>query len=454
MLLATFRISDGKIGCRIRDNLKGKHHTKSLTGTQTNQVWSKVAEKMNEKKKQTENFRDKLLVAFAASNIALGKLDNPHLRSFLQWLIDSPKMDVKVPSPRTFSRNLRNKYFHVRNKIKRDINDNDCFFLIDETPDAESRNVVNVMVGKLDGKECKPRLIHVAFPNVVNIETIQKIVMDTCGILWKGNMYPHLKLIISDQAAYMIKAVKQLKKNISFHKSNLLHVSCVVHAIHLVCESIKKENVLVNTFLSKEKKFFKKSGKKKRLFRTVTGIKLPPFPIEMRWGSWLSCVNYHLLGKNFEKIKSFFLRAISDHDIGNSDELQALQQILRSQKLSQDMFSLSKFSKIPEIIKQLETRSLELVKQQELIKEFQMIIRGTVHERVFLNSLSKNPDYDVVTGESQSLSDRMNFKFCPLVNCEIERSFSVYRDLLTDKRRKFTKQNLKYMMVLKCNADL
>lgn len=264
-----------------------QQHISASNDGQTVQTIDDVVKKMNEKETEEEQFRDRLLTALTCSNIPVTKLLLPSFRNFIQWLVDSQKMEVKVPHPRTLNRNLGLKCEKIVDKIKRRIDGKDVYILIDETPDAESRNVINVMVGVLDGQESKPMLVNVTFKKHVNNVTIQKVVMETCAILWPSKVFfPHLKLIVSDQAAYMLLAVRKLKENVSF--PNLLHVTCLIHAVHLVCDSIRKTHSTLNTFFSREKKVFKNSGKKKRLLKSITCLNIIPFPILIRWGSWLN----------------------------------------------------------------------------------------------------------------------------------------------------------------------
>ena len=42
------------------------------------------------------------------------------------------------------------------------------------------------------------------------------------------------------------------------------------------------------------------------------------------------------------------------------------------------------------------------------------------------------------------------FKFAPLTSCDVERSFSVYKGVLTDKRTSFTPENLEMYLVTHC----
>lgn len=68
------------------------------------------------------------------------------------------------------------------------------------------------------------------------------------------------------------------------------HITCYVHAINLVCKSIGEHFTLVSMLIIQTKKWFRKASTRKRAFRDLTEIPLSPFPITIRFGSWLNCV--------------------------------------------------------------------------------------------------------------------------------------------------------------------
>ena len=75
----------------------------------------------------------------------------------------------------------------------------------------------------------------------------------TAYILQTSGNTPHERviLIITNAAPYMVAAFKILNQSIL---SKSIHVICVVHAIHCVCEVIREENVNINRFVSLMKK--------------------------------------------------------------------------------------------------------------------------------------------------------------------------------------------------------
>lgn len=77
--------------------------------------------------------------------------------------------------------------------------------------------------------------------------------------------------------------------------------------------------------------------------------------------------------------------------------------------------------------------------------------------------LEKNPGYDffkmiagVLQGTSNTFPEGMGpgdlamLKYCPTTSVDRERSFNIYRNILSDKRQSFTQENLKQLMLCHC----
>ena len=52
--------------------------------------------------------------------------------------------------------------------------------------------------------------------------------------------------------------------------------------------------------------------------------------------------------------------------------------------------------------------------------------------------------------EGWSASDVASLKYCPVQLVDVERSFSVYKTILTDRRTNFTEENLSKVMICHC----
>ena len=68
---------------------------------------------------------------------------------------------------------------------------------------------------------------------------------------------------------------------------HLLHVTCAAHGIQRVIEEVRSYNTLADQFVSNIKKVFVKCSRRKRLYKEITNLPLPPEPIVTRWNTWL-----------------------------------------------------------------------------------------------------------------------------------------------------------------------
>lgn len=64
-----------------------------------------------------------------------------------------------------------------------------------------------------------------------------------------------------------------------------------------------------------------------------------------------------------------------------------------------------------------------------------------------------------INGTSQILPEEVsaemapNFKFCPVTSVDVERSFSAYKLVLSDKRHKFAPENLEKYVIVYCHKN-
>ena len=55
--------------------------------------------------------------------------------------------------------------------------------------------------------------------------------------------------------------------------------------------------------------------------------------------------------------------------------------------------------------------------------------------------------------ENISRENINKYKFAPLTSCDVERSFSAYKMLFSEKRQKLTVNNMEKLMVIYCNTN-
>jgi len=150
----------------------------------------------------------------------------------------------------------------------------------DETTDMQGRAMTAILAGPLDGESLdRPFLIHVLdVVNSNNVTLQQAIVKALHGALGEDLDYNKVKLLVTDGAAYCLKAGKGLK--VLF--PNLIHLTCLAHALSRVAELARVTYPKVNLLISETKKVFVKSSQRKREFAASCKVPLPPEPVVTR----------------------------------------------------------------------------------------------------------------------------------------------------------------------------
>ena len=159
------------------------------------------------------------------------------------------------------------------------------------------RSVANVLIGKLDGKMYHPpHLVTCEFmeapPNNESITTLIEESLDNLGILGIGRAQDRnlFKALLSDAAAYMVKTGKNLKECYQ----SLIHITCLVHALHRVCEQVRAMLSKLNKLITTVKQIYRKSPKRMAEWKAAySKVPLPPRPILTRWGTWVEAGIYY-----------------------------------------------------------------------------------------------------------------------------------------------------------------
>ena len=71
-----------------------------------------------------------------------------------------------------------------------------------------------------------------------------------------------------------------------------------------------------------------------------------------------------------------------------------------------------------------------------------------------LSSLAKNPDYNSFRNSNKSFEHQFITMYAPYVSVDVERSFSMYRDILTDKRTNLSDDNIEKYNIVYYNSFL
>ncbi|KAJ4438703.1 hypothetical protein ANN_14650 [Periplaneta americana] len=277
------------------------------------------------------------------------------------------------------------------------------------------------------------------------------------GVRRLPNIWQKL-VIYTDAAPYMITAIKLLKV---FYPA-LLHITCLAHAMNRVAKTIRLEYPQVNKLVSTIKKVFIKAPTRIQLFREqLPNVPLPPEPILTRWGTWLQAVEYY--SKHLEDIKNFVLKLGED-----AVSTTSAKKLLQDPTIARDIaFIKSHYVFLVPIINALESSGKPDYMQLGLIEEVTEkinLVPGYVGEKVsekLKSVLQKNPRLTVLRTVADILAGKTpehecavplhlipTFKYAQVSSVDLERSFSAYKMVLSEKRCSFSMENLEKVLVV------
>ena len=134
-------------------------------------------------------------------------------------------------------------------------------------------------------------------------------------------------VLVTDGARYM-KLVGQI---LCSTFNNLIHITCLSHALHNVCESIVSDFSDCNRLISCGKKIFLKSNQRRNEFKVMyKGVPLPPEPVRTRWGSWLRSVEYY--SKHYNQFSDF----VNSLDSNDSIYIKEAKDVMKNSELSNE----------------------------------------------------------------------------------------------------------------------
>ncbi|PSN35166.1 hypothetical protein C0J52_23486 [Blattella germanica] len=242
-----------------------------------------------------------LCKAFLSPDIPLYKLKSPELRTFL-----TKYTNFETPAESTLRKlYVPACYEQMLEKIRAraECQNKKIWVSMDESPDSTGRKVGKVVVGALENNEIvSKRYFQLACREISasNHVTMAHLFNESLQLIWlNGVKFDNVLLLLTDAAPYMKKAAEGL--SVSF--PNMIHVTCIVHGLHRVCEQVRALYPEVDKLISIGINVFVKAPMKIDLFEAKNpDLALPPILIVTHWGTWLESVVYY--ADNFENIKS------------------------------------------------------------------------------------------------------------------------------------------------------
>jgi hypothetical protein len=445
----------------VTQHLKTDKHTRSVN-RHKNATTSKIQQQVTLYSKKCTFSKD-LCKALLSANIPLNKVNNKDFRLFMEKYTNK-----EIPDESTLRKNYVNDiYVEIMNKIRSNIIGHKIWVSVDETTDVQGRYIANVIIGTLEvNKPGQVYLLNSEMLEKTNYSTITKVFDQSMFLLWPdGIRHDDVLLFLSDAAPYMVKA----GKTIGALYSKMVHVTCLAHGIHRVAEEIRGRFTKVDKLISKVKQIFLKCPARVFFFKNrAPNVPLPPEPIITRWGTWLRAASYYCT--YFQEIKNIVLELNQNDAIS----IKEVQKILNNPSLETDLVYIhTNFGYLPDTIEKLENQGLPLATSIEIVRNISEKLNsvsgntGMLINEKFKNVLAKNKGFEfiqqisnilidektVIEGlpEELSIQDFIYFKYAPITSVDVERSFSIYKNLLSSNRRSFEFENLKKSFIVQCN---
>jgi hypothetical protein len=213
------------------------------------------------------------------------------------------------------------------------------------------------------------------------------------------------------------------------------------------------------------KKIFLKAPYRVSLYKELYPLlPLPPAPVITRWGTWIEASSFYF--NNLDDIKN----VVSSLPDDASSIIECKNLLLKSSLQPQLNFIEEHFTTLPHAITSFETQNLSLKeslsKFDEILNNLKLISGefGDRVQRKLQIVFNKNPDlnmlYQIYSQKCNDVANEQYQKFIPyfdhppLSSCDVERSFSIFKDILTPKRNRLTEENLEKLVVISANKNV
>lgn len=410
-------------------------------------------------------FNMDLCRALISANIPLNKLQNTEFRNFLQIYTQKD-----IPNESTLRKfYLDECYEEMMKNIRQRVFLKKIWISIDETTDAEGRQIANAIIGTLEEDRAGDIfLLNTDVLEKTNHSTVCKFFDKSLSILWPdGIKHDDVLLFLSDAAPYMVKCGKTL--NALYSK--MIHVTCAAHGLHRTSEEVRGQFSTIDKIVSNVKKIFKKAPSRIQIFKShAPNIPLPPDPVITRWGTWLNSSIYYC--EYYEQIFEIVQMLNSEDALCIKIAKKNLEKECVKSNL---LYIKSNFKVLSDAIFKLQKKNMSLVESLDILDKVKVQLQmakgndGQKVHRKFETVLNKNSGLQILTQISKILSgesidmdglpedlttnDLSFYKFAPITSVDVERSFSIYKNLLTDNRRSFKLENIRKHLLLQCNSS-
>lgn len=208
-------------------------------------------------------------------------------------------------------------------------------------------------------------------------------------------------------------------------------------------------------------------SRRKKFKEENPNLPLPPEPIITRWCSWLKAAEYYC--HHFDEVKG----VVMSFDSEDSEAIKSAQELFNNFRIKSDLaYIKTHFASLVAATLKLETQGLDLNESISTMTSIRNSL-GSMDEKSFSNKmeavLKRNPGFEIISDINNVLSKRAQpekpfvknlspkevalYRYCPTTSTDVERSFSTYKNHLTDKRKSFLFENLKKHCIVHCNRQ-
>jgi hypothetical protein len=137
----------------------------------------------------------------------------------------------------------------------------------------------------------------------------------------------------------------------------------------------------------------------------------------------------------------------------SSQAIKSAKNLIKSNTIKSKLLEIIKLDFLTKAIKDLQNQGLKVSQQMEILNSVKEKLHGKSLEKIE-KSLLKNPDLKKFINISNNYNFKIATKYSPLVSVDVERSFSQYKDILSEKRQRMTKLTIEHLNVICFNNFL
>ncbi len=399
-----------------------------------------------------EQFCQWLTCSLSASDISFNKISE--LKNFLS--IFTARI---IPSEPTLRRQLSGVYNMVKQKVHESLNGKLLWLSIDEaTNSLQHSKFACVIIGTLVPENHTSQQIFVwdykeikdSWDTEAVVSLFKGVLKDIFGDDYLHHAKQYVKMFVSDAGSQMTAAARKIKKEIL---PDIVTFTCMCHALHNLSETILELYPKALRFVSALNNALFSSPPKITLLRTMPGFKkLPPVIILSRWGTGLRALKHWHINI---RMAIDFLQMFSPNE---SKYIKRAKNLLTDSTISEIEEVAVRYSFIPDIINQLETRNLPMQTSIELINRvcenlltYKGSVKGDLIIARFSGILSRNSEF--LKFQNLLENDHYQFlKYAPAGSFEAERSIKYFKKMLSSDRANLKHETTSQKSFIKSNA--